>query len=64
MVDADHEDMRNIQAERFECIQIGCDLNEKYDACTFRSRYTTQCSCKYVIEDQDMILETYSTIRR
>ena len=64
MLAADYEDMRDIQAEWFECVQIGYDLNEKCDACTYRLRYTIQCSCKYVIEDQDMILETYSTIRR
>ena len=45
--------------ERFECLQIGCDLGDNCDceACTCCSNCTNECSCQFSLKNDDEVLK-------
>ena len=50
---------RDVGAERFECLQIGCNSVDKCDcdSCSCCSTCSNMCSCIYAIKNQDLVLK-------
>jgi len=53
--DRDYSDF----AERFECLQLGCDLDELCDcaACKCCSECNSKCSCEFAVSDPNKVME-------
>ena len=47
------------QTQRFECLQLGCDLDEFCDCttCMCCSVCCSECSCKFAASDPNVVME-------